>query len=35
MNVTQQMPAFKDEITDAEIERAINEIQNAIKKVSK
>ncbi len=35
MNTTQEMSAFKDEISDAEIERAITEIQNAIKKVGK
>ncbi|MBI3715830.1 MAG: serine/threonine-protein phosphatase [Betaproteobacteria bacterium] len=32
---TQEMLAFKDDISDAEIERAITEIQNAIKKVGK
>ncbi len=34
-NTTQQVAAAKDVITDADIERAIAEIQNAIKKVSK
>ena len=36
MNTTQQqMPALKDEISDADIQRAIDEIQSAIKKVGK
>jgi PPM family protein phosphatase len=34
-NSTQQTPAIKDDISDADIEKAIAEIQNAIKKVSK
>ncbi len=35
MNATTQMSAHKDEISDADIQRAIAEIQSAIKKVSK
>jgi len=35
MNTTQQISGIKDEISDDEIERAIVEIQNAIKKVSR
>jgi hypothetical protein len=35
MNTTTQMSAYKDEISDADIQRAIAEIQSAIKKVSK
>ncbi|NJR72097.1 MAG: hypothetical protein HC782_03180 [Gammaproteobacteria bacterium] len=35
MNTTQQIAGIKDEISDDEIERAIAEIQNAIKKVSR
>jgi PPM family protein phosphatase len=35
MNTTQQFAAVKDDISDDEIEKAIAEIQNAIKKVSK
>jgi serine/threonine protein phosphatase PrpC len=35
LNTTQELPTFKDEISDAEIEKAISEIQNAIKRVSK
>lgn len=33
MNTTQEMAAHKDEISDDDIERAITEIQNAIKRV--
>lgn len=35
MNTTQQIAGLKDEISDDEIERAIAEIQSAIKKVSR
>jgi serine/threonine protein phosphatase PrpC len=35
MNTTQQFAAMKDEISDDEIEKAIAEIQSAIKKVSR
>jgi hypothetical protein len=35
MNTTQQIAGIKDEISDDEIERAIAEIQSAIKKVSR
>lgn len=35
MNTTQHLSSLKDEISDAEIQNAIDEIQNAIKKVSK
>ena len=35
MNTTQQFASIKDEISDDEIEKAIAEIQNAIKKVSR
>lgn len=35
MNTTQQFAAVKDEISDDDIEKAIAEIQNAIKKVSR
>lgn len=35
MNTTQQLDAIKEEVTEEDIERAISEIQNAIKKVAK
>lgn len=35
LNTTQQGSSMKDEISDADIQKAIDEIQNAIKKVSK
>ena len=35
MNTTQQLGAIKEEVTEEDIERAISEIQNAIKKVAK
>jgi serine/threonine protein phosphatase PrpC len=35
MNTTQHLGSLKDEISDADIQKAIDEIQNAIKKVSK
>lgn len=35
LNTTQQFSSAKDEISDEEIQKAIDEIQNAIKKVSK
>lgn len=35
LNSTQQVFGGKDEISDADIQKAIDEIQNAIKKVSK
>jgi len=35
LNSTQQLSSLKDEISDADIQKAIDEIQDAIKKVSK
>ena len=35
LNSTQQMVGAKDEISDADIQKAIDEIQSAIKKISK
>jgi hypothetical protein len=35
INSTQQLSLGKDDVTDEEIERAIVEIQNAIKRVAK
>ena len=35
LNTTQQMSTLKDDISDADIQKAIDEIQSAIKKVSK
>ncbi|MBL0125286.1 MAG: serine/threonine-protein phosphatase [Betaproteobacteria bacterium] len=35
LNTTQHLSSVKDEISDADIQKAIDEIQNAIKKVSK
>ena len=35
LNTTQQMSSLKDDISDADIQKAIDEIQSAIKKVSK
>ena len=35
LNSTQQMSSLKDEISDADIQKAIDEIQSAIKKVTK
>ena len=35
LNTTQQYATAKDDISDEDIQKAIDEIQNAIKKVSK